>query len=131
MYLVKTPKFIQGLFPNYVWRVPNQKKVLYLTFDDGPNEKVTPWVLDQLAQFNAKATFFCVGKQIDFYPEIHQNLYEVDIDFDLASAAWRANKRSMGDGSFKYKDNRGYAEVLRHCGVTTNTRYNLRPRAPK
>jgi len=75
MYLVKTPKFIQGLFPNYVWRVPNQKKVLYLTFDDGPNEKVTPWVLDQLAKFNAKATFFCVGKQIDFYPEIHQNLY--------------------------------------------------------
>jgi len=74
MYLVKTPKFIQGLFPNYVWRVPNQKKVLYLTFDDGPNEKVTPWVLDQLAQFKAKATFFCVGKQIDLFPEIHQNL---------------------------------------------------------
>jgi hypothetical protein len=66
--------------------------------------------------------------------EIHQNLYEVDIDFDLASAAWRANKRSMGDGSFKYKDNRGYAEVLHHCELitkTTNTRYNLRPRIPK
>lgn len=64
----------------------------------------------------------------------HQNLYEVDIDFDLASVAWRANKRSMGDGSFKYKDNRGYAEVLRHCGLITNqtnTRYNLRPRVKK
>ena len=75
MYLVKTPKFIQGLFPNYVWRVPNQKKVIYLTFDDGPNEKITPWVIDQLALFNAKATFFCVGKQIDFYPQIYQNLH--------------------------------------------------------
>ena len=74
MYLVKTPKFIQGLFPNYVWRVPNQKKVLYLTFDDGPNENITPWVLDQLAQFNAKATFFCVGKQIDSNPEIYQKV---------------------------------------------------------
>jgi len=66
--------------------------------------------------------------------QIHQNLYEVDIDFDLASAAWRANKRSMGDGSFKYKDNRGYAEMLRYCRIitnTTNTRYNLRPRAKK
>ena len=63
--------------------------------------------------------------------QIHQNLYEVDIDFDSASAAWRANKRSMGDGSFKYKDNRGYAEVLRDCGVTTTARYNLRPRAKK
>ena len=74
MYLVKTPKFIQGLFPNYVWRVPNQKKVLYLTFDDGPNENITPWVLDQLDQFNAKATFFCVGKQIDSNPEIYQKV---------------------------------------------------------
>jgi hypothetical protein len=66
--------------------------------------------------------------------EIHQNLYEVDIDFDSASAAWRANKRSMGDGSFKYKDNRGYAEVLRDCRIITNTqntRYNLRPRIAK
>lgn len=62
--------------------------------------------------------------------EIHQNLYEVDIDFDSASAAWRANKRSIGNGSFKYKDNRGYLEVLATI-KTQNTRYNLRPRTPK
>jgi hypothetical protein len=62
--------------------------------------------------------------------EIHQNLYEVDIDFDLASNAWRANKRSMGNGSFKYKDNRGYAEVIATI-KTQNTRYNLRPRIAK
>ena len=62
--------------------------------------------------------------------EIHQNLYEVDIDFDLASAAWRANKRRLGDGSFKYKDNRGYLEVLATI-KTQNTRYNLRPRIAK
>ena len=62
--------------------------------------------------------------------QIHQNLYEVDIDFDLASNAWRANKRSIGNGSFKYKDNRGYLEVLATI-KTQNTRYNLRPRIPK
>lgn len=62
--------------------------------------------------------------------EIHQNLYEVDIDFDSASVAWRANKRSIGNGSFKYKDNRGYLEVLATIN-TQNTRYNLRPRIPK
>ena len=62
--------------------------------------------------------------------EIHQNLYEVDIDFDSASAAWRANKRRLCDGSFKYKDNRGYLEVLATI-KTQNTRYNLRPRAQK
>ena len=62
--------------------------------------------------------------------EIHQNLYEVDIDFDSASAVWRANKRRLGDGSFKYKDNRGYLEVLATI-KTQNTRYNLRPRIAK
>ena len=66
--------------------------------------------------------------------QIHQNLYEVDIDFDLASAAWRANKRSMGDGSFKYKNKRGYLEMLDQLTPMTktqNTRYNLRPRIQK
>ena len=62
--------------------------------------------------------------------EIHQNLYEVDIDFDLASAAWRANKRRLRDGSFNYKDNRGYAQVIATI-KTQNTIYNLRPRIAK
>ena len=66
--------------------------------------------------------------------EIHQNLYEVDIDFDLASAAWRANKHRLGDGSFKYKDDRRYLDMLYQLTPmtnTTNTRYNLRPRIAK
>jgi peptidoglycan/xylan/chitin deacetylase (PgdA/CDA1 family) len=57
--------------------MPYQKRVLYLTFDDGPDEKVTPWVLDRLAEFNAKATFFCIGKQVDMHPELHQRLHSM------------------------------------------------------
>ncbi len=64
MYLVKTPQFIQKLFPNFTWRIPTDEKVLHLTFDDGPIPVVTPWVLEQLAQHNAKATFFCVGDNV-------------------------------------------------------------------
>ena len=64
MYLVKTPKFIQNLFPNYTWKIPTQKKAVYLSFDDGPIPEVTPWVLDQLEKYNAKATFFCVGENV-------------------------------------------------------------------
>ena len=48
MYLVKTPNFIQNLFPNFTWKIPTKDKVLYLTFDDGPIPEVTPWVLEQL-----------------------------------------------------------------------------------
>jgi peptidoglycan/xylan/chitin deacetylase (PgdA/CDA1 family) len=72
MYLVKTPKFIQGLFPNFTWQIPTQEKILFLTFDDGPIPEVTPWVLEQLKQFDAQATFFCVGDNIQKHPDVFE-----------------------------------------------------------
>ena len=76
MYLVKTPKFIQELFPNFTWRVPTQEKILYLTFDDGPIPGVTPWVLEQLAQYNAKATFFCVGENARQHADVFNQVVD-------------------------------------------------------
>ena len=74
MYLVKTPKIIQNLFPNFTWSIPTREKVLYLTFDDGPIPEVTPWVLETLAEYNAKATFFCVGNNVQKHPEVYQQV---------------------------------------------------------
>lgn len=76
MYLVKTPKIIQNLFPNFIWKVPTQEKVIYLTFDDGPNPEVTPWVLKQLAAFNAKATFFSIGENVEKFPEVFSKVID-------------------------------------------------------
>lgn len=76
MYLVKTPQFIQNLFPNYTWRIPTKEKVVYFTFDDGPIPEVTPWVIDQLAGYDAKATFFCVGDNIQKHPEVFQQVVD-------------------------------------------------------
>ena len=76
MYLIKTPQLIQSLFPNFTWRIPTQEKLLYLTFDDGPIPEVTPWVLEQLETYNAKATFFCVGDNIRKHPEILEQVKE-------------------------------------------------------
>lgn len=64
MYLVKTPRLIQNLFPNLKWSVPTTEQKVHLTFDDGPVPEVTSWVLDQLKAFDAKATFFCVGENV-------------------------------------------------------------------
>jgi peptidoglycan/xylan/chitin deacetylase (PgdA/CDA1 family) len=61
MFFAKVPNIIQFLMPNYTWRVPTSEKKLFLTFDDGPIPEVTPWVLDMLEAYAAKATFFCVG----------------------------------------------------------------------
>ena len=54
------------------WRIPTEEKQIFLTFDDGPVPEVTPWVLEQLKQYNAKATFFCVGDNISKHPEVFQ-----------------------------------------------------------
>ncbi|GAB4198586.1 MAG: polysaccharide deacetylase family protein [Thermoflexibacter sp.] len=64
MYLHFTNRFIQNLFPHFIWQIPANEKVIYLTFDDGPISEVTPWVLEQLKNYQAKATFFCIGDNI-------------------------------------------------------------------
>ena len=76
MYLVKTPKFIQNLFPSFTWSISGGERNLFLTFDDGPIPEVTPWVLEQLALYQAKATFFCVGDNVQKHPTIFQQVME-------------------------------------------------------
>jgi peptidoglycan/xylan/chitin deacetylase (PgdA/CDA1 family) len=75
MYFVKTPGIIQTFFSGLVWRIARSKKV-YLTFDDGPVPEATPWVLDVLRSKNILATFFCVGENVEKYPEIYQRILE-------------------------------------------------------
>jgi len=76
MYLIKTPGFVQGLFPNFTWKIPNASKEIYLTFDDGPAPGTTQWILDLLESYDAKATFFCVGENVEKYPEIFNKIKE-------------------------------------------------------
>jgi peptidoglycan/xylan/chitin deacetylase (PgdA/CDA1 family) len=72
--IVKTPTAARRLFRAALWKVRTREKVIYLTFDDGPIADVTPQVLDQLKKYNAKATFFCIGKNITANPEIYSRL---------------------------------------------------------
>ena len=76
MYLTKTPTFIQSLFPNFIWRIDSSKKTLFLTFDDGPVPGITDWVLDILASHSAKATFFCVGENVEKHPLLFNRIKE-------------------------------------------------------
>lgn len=72
--LVKTPRFIQWLYPERIWTFPATTKTVYLTFDDGPIPEVTPWVLGELKKHSAKATFFCIGENIQKHPEIFRRI---------------------------------------------------------
>ncbi|MDP2687357.1 MAG: polysaccharide deacetylase family protein [Aequorivita sp.] len=68
------PRFIQRLYPERVWAFSRKEDAIYLTFDDGPIPEVTPWVLDELKKYNAKATFFCIGENIKKHPEIFRRI---------------------------------------------------------
>ena len=74
MYLVKTPWLLKKLYPSLVWNVDHNKRCIYLTFDDGPIPIVTPFVLNILKQYNAKATFFCIGDNVRKHPEIFEQV---------------------------------------------------------
>ncbi len=73
-YVVKIPWWLKKLYSDLTWDLPAVGKQLYLTFDDGPHPVVTPFVLDELKKFNAKATFFCIGKNVQNHPEIYNRI---------------------------------------------------------
>ncbi len=76
MYLVKTPFWLRAFYPSCTWKMPGTEKVIYLSFDDGPHIEATPFVLAELKKYNAKASFFCIGKNV----AAHQNLYAAIIE---------------------------------------------------
>jgi len=73
-YLVKTPWWLKKIYPGLVWRMPGEEKTVYLSFDDGPHPEITPFVLEQLKRYGASATFFCIGKNVNAYPQIYRQI---------------------------------------------------------
>ena len=106
MYLVHTPQYVQALFPGLTWKVPSNQKEIYLTFDDGPIPEVTPWVLSTLDEYDAKATFFCVGDNVRKYPNIYKRIIE--------------DGHSVGNHTLNHlsgwaTENISYFHNIRHC----------------
>ena len=73
---IKTPKIAKKIFSNYHWDIPNNDNSVYITFDDGPIPEVTPWVLSELEKYNAKATFFCIGENIQKHPNVFRQVLQ-------------------------------------------------------
>lgn len=73
-YFVKTPSPLKFIFNKWIWSFSKKEKIIYLTFDDGPTPEITEWTLNELNKYNAKATFFCIGKNIKEFPTIYQKI---------------------------------------------------------
>lgn len=69
-------RYLKWLYPRALWRIKTRQKKVYLTFDDGPVPEATPWVIDLLAKYHIKATFFCVGENVWRYPHIYQQIID-------------------------------------------------------
>lgn len=74
MFIVRPPEIITRMMPRVTWGFYGETGKVFLSFDDGPTPDVTPWVLDRLKEFNAKATFFCLGRNVDHNPDILQRI---------------------------------------------------------
>lgn len=72
---INPPGIVRRLLPEMIWRMDDAEG-LYLTFDDGPTPGVTEWILNMLDRYNAKATFFVLGKNVELYPDLYAMIIE-------------------------------------------------------
>lgn len=112
LYVIKFPWVIRKLFPSLVTRIAVKDKIAFLTFDDGPTPEVTPQILDILAGYKAKATFFCLGKNVEKNPEIFESIKNAG--------------HSVGNHSFDHKNgwktqNKTYFDNIEKAGVLIKT----------
>lgn len=70
----RVPQWLKMLYPKRIWQMDVHEKTLFISFDDGPHEIITPQVLDILEKHRAKATFFCLGKNVLQHPSIFERI---------------------------------------------------------
>ena len=96
-YAVKTPKLLTYLFSSLIWKIPNDNKTVYLTFDDGPTENLTRKILEVLKNEKVKASFFCVGKNVEKYPDLFACIkaegHAVGNHTNTHLNGWKTNKK--------------------------------------
>ena len=137
-YTIKTPWLLKRImYPSLIWDKPAEEKILYLTFDDGPHVNATPFVLDQLKQYNAKATFFCIGKNVVQHPAIYRRILDEghkagNHTFSHLNG-WKTNDKTYFKNIFeaaKYIDSDlfrpPYGRITKfQASVLTGTRYKV------
>lgn len=108
-YFVKKPRWIRKFYGDSIWEISTTEKVLYLTFDDGPDPDETPFVLEILKKYNAKATFFCIGENVARYPHIYQNI--------IAEGHSVGNHTHSHIDGWKTKNKKYYEDIQQACDL--------------
>jgi peptidoglycan/xylan/chitin deacetylase (PgdA/CDA1 family) len=104
--------------PQLTWRREVKDKVVYLTFDDGPHPEVTPWVMEELARYDAKGTFFLVGENVTKYPNVVSSLKENGHEIGNHT---QHHLKGWGKSKAKYLDN------IHQCELALGEKRLFRP----
>ena len=99
---------MRKFYSSAIWRVPTKEKKIFITFDDGPIPEITPWALSMLKKYNAKATFLCVGANIEKHPEIFQQI--------ISEGHWVGNHTYNHLNGWKTKT-KEYLENIEKCNL--------------
>ncbi len=76
MIIEQPTKWLRWIYPKAIWRMDKDERSIYLTFDDGPIPESTPFLLETLKEYGAKATFFVVGENVQKHPELLKQIKE-------------------------------------------------------
>ncbi|MCB9188699.1 MAG: polysaccharide deacetylase family protein [Flavobacteriales bacterium] len=111
-YFIKTPRLLHSLYRDAVWFLPNPDNKIYLTFDDGPVTGITSKCLDILLEHQVKATFFCVGQNIEKSQELYNRI--------------RKEGHKIGNHSYNHlngwkTDNKSYFDNIDKGAALTNS----------
>ena len=107
---LKPPKIVRRLMPDLIWEIDDPDGV-FLTFDDGPTPGVTEWILSTLDKYDAKATFFVLGKNVEMYPDLYQRI--VDAGHKIGNHTY-SHQKGWGMSLERYTEDVDFANDLLH-----------------
>lgn len=110
---IKPWGFIRKLFPDMIWEIDDPNGV-FLTFDDGPTPGITEWILSTLKHYNAKATFFVLGKNAEMYPDLHQRI--INEGHKIGNHTY-SHQKGWGMPLEKYIEDVDFAEDILHSDL--------------
>lgn len=105
--------FIRNIFPDMIWEIDDPNGV-FLTFDDGPTPGITEWILSTLKQYDAKATFFVLGKNAEMYPDLMQRI--TDEGHKIGNHTY-SHQKGWGMPLEKYIEDVDFADDILHTDL--------------
>ena len=96
--------------PDLIWEIEDEEGV-FITFDDGPTPGVTEWILETLARYDAKATFFVLGKNVEMYPSLYQKI--IDAGHKVGNHTY-SHQKGWGMSLERYLEDVDFAGDLVH-----------------